>query len=58
MKRTKLDDLQMTQAEADAYMETFKQNVGKVLSVSKADFLKAEAAAKKRKITKRTKAKH
>jgi hypothetical protein len=47
MKRTK-PEIQMTQAEADAYMETFKQNVGKVLSVSKDDFLKADAATKKK----------
>lgn len=38
----------MTQPEADAYMEEFKQNLGKVLSVSKADMLKADAAAKKK----------
>jgi hypothetical protein len=42
------DDMQMTQPEADAYMEEFKQNLGKVLSVSKADMLKADAAAKKK----------
>jgi hypothetical protein len=41
-------DVQMTQAEADAYMEQFKQNLGKVLSVSKGDMLKAEALAKKK----------
>ena len=46
-------DAQMTQAEADAYMEQFKQNLGKLLSVSKADVLKAEAAAKKRRERKR-----
>jgi len=41
-------DVQMTQDEANAYMEQFKQNLGKVLSVSKEDMLKAEALAKKK----------
>lgn len=34
----------MTQPEADAYMEQVKQNLAKILSVSKDDMLKAEAA--------------
>jgi hypothetical protein len=42
-----MNDMQMTQAEADRYMEQFKQNLGKVLSVSKEDVLKAEARAAK-----------
>jgi hypothetical protein len=39
---------QMTKVEADQYIEQFKRNLDKVLSVSKEDVLKAEARAKKK----------
>lgn len=42
-------DVQMTQAEADSYMEQFKQNLGKVLSANKEEVVRAEAAEKKQK---------
>jgi hypothetical protein len=47
-------NIQMTQAEADAYMEQFKRNVAKVLSVSKEDVVRAETAKVRTSLRKKT----
>jgi len=44
-------DMQITQAQVDGYMEKGKENLGKVLSVLKADLLKMETHAGKVQLT-------